>query len=215
MNDGYFYMIVIWILLILAATRWLDFLWAAHPWKSVIHKGVIILLVAQLVTQGWYVSLPSASQYAMNVNILMTALICGYRLWRDKSGFMMQMVAVILFLGVLYAVSHQLFLWDPVLMVLPPFYLFPVFFSLLLLLTTLHLPHLWLMMASGMILGELLHKLFLLQYVDYAQVGDAAFRDQLAMGLCLVTGVAFSVRYGIKGYRYLHKLILSQWKEEG
>ncbi|GGK18885.1 hypothetical protein GCM10010965_09840 [Caldalkalibacillus thermarum] len=214
MNDGYIFMIGIWILFILAVTRWLDFFWAHHPHKALIRKGVIIVLAMKLLTQEWY--LPLGSQYAINVSsIFIPALICGFFLWRDRSGFLRQMMAVILFLGVFYAVSHQLFLWDPVLMVMPTMYMFPVFFTLFLLLATLHLPQQWLMMTSGMILGEIVHKWFLLRYVDYVVVGDAAFRDQLVIGLCLVTAVTLTARLGIKVYQYLYHKFHSQWKEEG
>jgi uncharacterized membrane protein len=163
------------------------------------------------VTQGIYVTFKS--NFAVNLSsILIPSLICFFYLWRIPQGQMWQMAAVIIFLSVFYSVSYQVLLMDPVLMIIPPVYLYPVFFTLFTLLITSELPRLWLLIGSGMIGGELIHKAFLLEDAGFVHAGDPLFRDKLFLAFILATVVTIILDYLSKLGKVVKRVVLVKGK---
>jgi asparagine N-glycosylation enzyme membrane subunit Stt3 len=198
MNNGYFFLIVCWIVTILVISQWLDFLWRETKDVVQTRRYVLLFLAILLLFQGIYIPLSSK----LNVNlgsIFVVGIVFLYYLWRGQSEQRLQMISVIIFLGVFYAVAYEVFFLDPILMIIPPLYLLPSFFVLFLLLTTIDLRQQWIMLVGGFIVGECFHKWFLYKYVDQVYLGDAEFRDQFMMGFVLITVTTLS-------WNMIHKL---------
>lgn len=211
MTEGLIYTLGLVSLIILTATHWFD--------PFLVHKGsprryrlvLIIFFSLLLVTQGLY--LPVIPGYAVNLSgIIIPVIVCLVRLWRFPPGQMWQMGAVILFLALFYAVSYQVLLMDPILMIISPRYLFPIVFTLMILLVTKEWPSIWFLMASGMIGGELLHQGFLLEHAVLVQVGDGAFRDQLLLGLVMVSVSSISLSFLVKAGQVIKKVFADKEK---
>lgn len=214
MNDGYLFLIVSWVIALLVVTHWLDYLWKEAKEPAKIRRRVFVLILMIITFQGIY--LPISAIISLNIGaIILIGSIFLYFYWRDPSGFRLQMTSVVLFLGIFYAVAYEVFTLDPILMVLPAVYMLPSFMALFILLTTHDLKLQWMMMTGGFISGEVIHKMFTLKHVEMIFVGDAAFRDQLVMGLMIVTACALIIRLLYKAYRQAIRIISSQRKQEG
>jgi hypothetical protein len=214
LNDGYFFLIICWILALLVATQWLDFLWkeANDPVKR--RRRVFMFLLMIITLQGMY--LPVSARISINLGaVILIGCIFLYFFWQDQSGFRLQMTSVVLFLGVFYAVAYEVFMLDPILMVIPSIYMMPSFMALFILLTTQNLKLQWMMIVGGFILGESIHKFFTLKHLDTVFVGDAAFRDQLVMGLLIITALTLIFRLFYKAYQQAIRIFSSQRKQEG
>lgn len=198
MNHGYFFLIMCWMILILVHFQWMDFLWKNKDKVQLTRRWVVLIIILLIITQGVY--LPLSADISINIGvILFTGSLVAYFLWRDSTGLRLQMLSVILFLGIFYAVSYEVFFIDPILMIVNPFYLLPAFFVLFLMLTTGDLKLQWLMIAGGFILGETIHKFFIYKYVTQIYIGDAEFRDQMMMGIVMMSTVSL-------GFKALMKL---------
>jgi|GEM_PF-3671602 len=214
MNHGYFFLIACWILLILVYFHWLDFMWkdkqSPSLWRRWCGIGISVLIISQVLY------LPISPSISVNVGsaLLLSGLVL-YQLWVMDSSVRLQMLSVILFLGIFIAVSYEIFYLDPILMVAEPFYLLPSFLVLFLLLTTGSLKQQWLMMLGGFILGEILHKCFMLPYVSKVYIGDAEFRDMLMMGLIMMTISTFTLKGLTKAYKESLKRLIFFKKQEG
>lgn len=213
MNSGYIFFIGLWIIIILLYTHWLDFLWRDKVEGKRRLTILFFLLVA--IFQGVY--LPITPQVALNATMfIILTLGFVYYYWRYSGGYKLQILAVILFLGLFYAVAYEVFLIDPILMILSPSLLLPLFFTLFLVLTTLNLPHQWIMLFGGGLLGELIHKVFLLERVDFVYIGDAAFRDQLIIAFLMLTATNIVIQVVLKLVRLLLKnRKMSPGRQEG
>lgn len=197
MNNGYLFLIICWMLIMLTLTQWLDFLWmrAGHTLEQQRKKAlVLILLVISL--QGFYI--PLSPYAAINVAIILVGGFFVYFLWKDQAGYRLQILAVILFLAFFYAVAYELFVLDPIIMIIPPLWLLPAFLSIFVAFTTKELGAQWLMITGGLIFGEAMHKAFLLSRVHFVYVWDAAFRDQFIVSLVLMTLLHYLIILGHK-----------------
>lgn len=213
MNEGYIFLISCWLILILVSTQWLDGIWTKKHSPQKIRRWVLFFLFSIIITQSIY--LPLTTSIAVNIgSVLLVTIVYGYYLIKDDSGFKLQMLAVILFLAIFYAVTYEMFYIDPILMIIPPVLMLPTFFSLFILLTTTSIKHQWFMMIGGLVLGETLHKIFMLKHVDMVLIGDAPYRNQLMVGLLSVTGATLVIRYVIKGFQFAIRLIVTR-KQEG
>jgi hypothetical protein len=214
MNDGYFFMIICWILLILIWTHWLDPFWQMKRNKVKTRQLVLLFLLLIISMQAFYI--PLYSKISVNVgSVLVLGGLALYFLWRDESDYRWQFLSVILFLGIFYGVAYEVFVLDPILMVISPFYMLPAFLALFLLLSTTNLKLQCLMMVGGFVLGELIHKLFMLQHVERVFIGDAGFRDQLALGLIMVTSLNLLSRLCYRIFKQAVRLFTSQGEQEG
>jgi hypothetical protein len=214
LNDGYHFLITSWVIALLVVTHWLDYFWKEAKDSAKIRRNVFVLILMIITFQGIY--LPISARISLNIGaIILMGSIFLYFYWRDQSGFRLQMTSVVLFLGIFYAVAYEVFTLDPILMVLPAVYLLPSFMALFILLTTHDLKLQWMMMIGGFISGEVIHKMFTLKHVELIFIGDAAFRDQLVMGLLIVTACALIIRVLYKMYQQVIRIITSQRKQEG
>jgi hypothetical protein len=214
LNDGYLFLITSWVIALLVVTHWLDSFWKEAKDLAKIRRRVFVLILMIITLQGIY--LPISARISLNLGaIILMGSIFLYFYWRDTSGFRLQMTSVVLFLGIFYAVAYEVFTLDPILMVLPIMYMLPAFMALFILLTTHNLKLQWMMMLGGFISGEVIHKMFTLKHVEMIFVGDAAFRDQLVMGLLIVTLCALFIRVIYKTYQQAIRIIFSQRKQEG
>ncbi len=214
MNDGYLFIIIGWMVFILMVTHWLDFIWEDERALGGQRRRACLFLLLVMIGQAFYV--PLSSEMMINIgSMVCIPLLFLYRIWTDPSPFRLQMIAVVIFLGVFYALSYELFAMDPILMIISPIYLVPLAFTLFLTLTTQSVQQQWLMMTGGFVLGEWLHKSLQSAYADVIYIGDALFRDQLAIGFVFVTASAYTTAYILKLSRYMLKLLRPQSKQEG
>lgn len=214
MNDGYFFMIICWILTILIWTQWLDPLW--HKEQDVAKARRLVLLFLLLIISLQAIYVPFNSRISVNIgSVLLLGGLTIYFLWKDDSDYRWQFMSVILFLGVFYGVAYEVFVLDPILMVVSPFYMVPAFLALFLMLSTTFLKLQCLMMIGGFLLGEFIHKLFMLQHVERVFIGDAGFRDQLALGLIMVTSSTLLLRLCFRMFKQAVRILTSQGEQEG
>jgi hypothetical protein len=214
MNHGYFFIIMCWLLLILILTQWLDpFLKGFNP-SAKIKRNVVLFLLALVILQG--INVPISPQISVNLgSIGLLGSIFLYFFWQDQTGLRLHMLCVILFLGVFYAVLYELFLIDPILMVISPFYLLPAFLVLFLLFTTRDLKLQIIMLLGGLLLGELMHKVFLLKHVPHVWLGDAEFRDQMMLGFILATFISVQLKVIQRIYQQAIRYLTTFRKQEG
>lgn len=214
MNDGYFFMIICWILVILVWTQWLDSLWKKAQDITTVRRMVLMFLLLIITFQALYI--PFTSNISVNIgSVLLLGGLTLYFLWRDENVYRWQFLSVILFLGVFYGVAYEVFVLDPILMVVTPFYMLPAFLTLFLLLSTTVIKLQYLMMIGGFLLGEFIHKLFMLQHVERVFIGDAGFRDQLALGLIMVTTSTLIFRFCYRMFKQAVRLLSSHGEQEG
>ena len=186
MLEGYVYAIGLVLLLILTATHWLDGFLEERDQKKSRRVKLIFFFLSLLLTQGFY--LPLLNGYYLNLSHLLFIFpLCLYHFWRLPASQMGQTAAVILFLAVFYVASQQMFLLDPILMILSPLILYPSLFALLTFLVTTDLSRQWLTISFGMMAGEMIYKALILQKSKVVWVGDASFRDQFFLALIAVT----------------------------
>lgn len=198
MLEGYVYSVGVLLVLILAATHWLDGFFYDHDKIRRRRIKLILVLSCLFLTQGIY--LPLVEGIYLNLSsILLPLPLCLYYFWQLPGGQMGHTAAIIIFLAVLYAGSQRLFLLDPILMIIPPLYLYPLLFTLFTFPVTSDVHRRWLMVSFGMIGGELTSKLFILGQSGLVWVGEASFRDQLFLALAAVTCAAL-------GWEYMHKI---------
>lgn len=217
MNNGFIFLIVCWLLFMLTLTQWLDFLWKGSKDLPSQRKKMMVLLLLLISLQGFYIPLfPNASLNA-GVNLVLLGLFL-YHYWKDQAVYRLQVLAVVLFLAIFYAVAYELFVLDPILMVVSPLWMLPAFLSLFIAFTTKDLALQWLMMTGGLVVGEMIHKAFLLSRVHYVYIGDAAFRDQFVIGLLFMTALHFLISLCIKGAQFMlrtFRLKQPDGKQEG
>jgi hypothetical protein len=214
LNDGYLFLITSWVFALLVVTHWLDFFWKEAKDLAKIRRRVFVLILMIITLQGIY--LPISARISLNIGaIILMGSIFLYFYWRDSSGFRLQMTSVVVFLGIFYAVAYEVFTLDPILMILPVLYMLPAFMAIFILLTSHDLKLQWMMMIGGFISGEVIHKMFTLKHVEMIFVGDAAFRDQLVVGLLILTACALIIRVIYKVYQQAIRIIFSQRKQEG
>lgn len=217
MNDGYLFLIGCWILMILISTHWLDFMWSKINEKEcakVQSKRRLLLFIVMLlmVGQGLYVSI--AENILINVSVLLLTMVFFYLIIQHNSEYQLQMVAVIIFLTVLYSVSHQLFMIDPIVMIFSPQVMLAVSFTFFLLLATPCWKQQSIMMLGGFIFGEVMHKYYIYKYALGIYIGHEAFRDQLTIGFMSLATVHLTVAVAKRARHYL-KYGRIQSKQEG
>ncbi|WP_343834654.1 hypothetical protein, partial [Bacillus horti] len=160
-----------------------------------------------LASQPFYLSVTPKLSIHIGMYVIAGGMFLYY-FYKDPLAFRLQIVAVILFLAVFYAVAYEMFLLDPILMLVPPVLLIPAFMSVFVVLTTTNIKHQWLMLTGGFLLGELGHKTFLLRYVDYVHLGDAIFRDQYIVALFLTTMLYGLILICLKGIRMAFRSVV-------
>jgi hypothetical protein len=211
MNDGYLFLIGCWLLLILIFTQWFDFLWEKDRVQRS-RRWALFALLLLIAGQGIYI--PVSDQVSLNLSMYgVMAFLFLIFFW--KSDYRPQTLSVVLFIAVFYAVAFEVFYLDPILMILSPTFLLPAFFALFLLLTTSALKHQWLMLTGGTLIGEGLHKFFLLEHVTHVYLGDAAFRDLLLIGFIFTTGLQLLVHMTWRAFRTVVRLRQSEGNQGG
>lgn len=185
MNEGYIFFVGLWLIMILFMTGWLDFLWGGSLTKR--HRTFIFLfLLVLFVTQNWAVTVGPDIQVYVSTGLFMLSYLV-YFLYVDTSPYPIQAVCVALFLGILYAFAYQMFSTDPIMMILSPVYLVPIVFVILLLMTTHPLHYQWWMLAAGLWFGDVFHQFLLSRYVGEMIIASGHARDQLMIGITLLT----------------------------
>lgn len=211
MNDGYLFLIGCWLTLILVMTHWFDFLWFKDQVEYGRRKALIFLLLL-IACQGIYV--PLTDQLSLNVSMYgVLALFFLVFFW--KNDYRLQILSVVLFLAVFYAVAYEVLYLDPILMIVSPTFLLPAFFAFFLLLTTPDLKHQWLMLAGGALIGEGLHKFMLMKHITHVYIGDATFRDFLLVSFVFVTGLQLLVQLIWRALRSVMRLRSPESNREG
>lgn len=213
MNDGYFFMIICWILVILVWTQWLDILWNKAQDIAKVRRIVLIFLLLIISLQAIYI--PFTANISVNMGSVLLGGLAFYFLWRDETEYRFQFLSVILFLGIFYGVAYEVFVLDPILMVVSPFYMLPAFLTLFLLLSTTVIKLQYLIMIGGFLLGEFVHKLFMLQHVERVFIGDAGYRDQLVLGLIMVTTLNLVFRICYRMFKQAVRFLTSHGEQEG
>jgi hypothetical protein len=196
MNQGYLFLIIMWLLVILVFTHWADFLWKDHHNVKRVRRHMLLLLLSVIMLKSVYIPISIMDrQLLFNLgSLLIPGLVALYLMLRDKAGFRLQMVTVVTFLGLFYGVIYELLFMDPILMIIPLLYMIPAFIVLFIVLSTNQL-HLQLyMLFAGFALGEVVHKLFLLKHHQSLYFGDALYRDKLMMGLVMTLALWFIIR---------------------
>lgn len=185
MNAGYLFIILSWLAVLLIATDWFDPLFAKYTRNSQSKRIAVILLLLILILQGMYVEVFNTIYLNIGAYILLSFLVFFYSR-KFAQEYSLQMLSTITFLGIFYAVAYELFFLDPILMVVSPDYLLPCLLMLFTMITVYQLPIQLIVITGGFLLGETLHKLFMFKHLQTIYIGDALFRDQLAIGFFLV-----------------------------
>lgn len=165
---------------------------------------------------GQTIYIPVSDHFYLNISTALLMVIPVYYFSKNsRSSFHIQMASVILFLGVFYAFSYQLFTLDPILMILPSHYLLACAFTLFINLTNQSLLQQMIMMLAGFSLGEWVHKCVVVLHMQPVYVGDGFFRDQLMVGFAFLIMGYHLVSYSSKGIRILFKRIRPEQHKEG
>ncbi|WP_202080028.1 hypothetical protein [Caldalkalibacillus salinus] len=200
MNEGVLFFIAMWLLFILASTQWLDGIWKDNHTRN--RRLTIMMLLLMIMGQGLY--LPITDTYHINMGVYIGgSLLLFYAFWARGANYRLQILCVMIFLGIFYAMSYKLFFIDPVLMIWSPLYLLPIFMTLFVALATSDIAYQWLMMGGGMLCGELLHQYLLQDYVPVVYAGDAYFRDMFIVAFSLVTAFHLVLRVSYRLYQLI------------
>jgi hypothetical protein len=137
MNDGYLFIIVCWIVILLIWSEWLDSMWRFYcgEHKAVKRKRALICVV--LIAAGSFWHLPVTDEVQVNVGAFFVPfLLFVYHMWRKRDRYRLQMLCVVSFLAVLFAFAYKMFVLDPILMIIPAKYMVPILFALVITFTT-------------------------------------------------------------------------------
>lgn len=214
MNEGYLFIIVSWIAVILITTHWLDPILGEQESLVPARRRAVMVVLLLLIFQGMYI--PLTERVFINVGaILLLGVIFLYHFWKHPTEYSIQIISVILFLGVFYAVAYEIFFLDPILMVISPEYMLPAMLTLFVIFSVYELRLQLLVIVGGYLLGECMHKLFIFKQVQQVYIGDALFRDQLMMAVVMlfISNMAMSLFF--KMYAYAKRLFTSLDKQEG
>lgn len=209
MNEGYIFIISAWLTVVLLMTHWLDYYLSREENIRQSRRKITFIILVLLSLQGLYI--PVGANILVNVGscLFLTLLILIYY-WKYASEFNLQFGSIVIFLGIFNAVAYELFYLDPILMILPPQFFLPILFTTFVVITLYHLPIQLLAIIGGSLLGEILHKLFIYKHVQPVYIGDALFRDQLAVAIMLVFCTNLLVHLTTKLYMGMKQSLLKR-----
>lgn len=210
MNAGYLFIIFSWLLVLLIATDWLDPVFHKYTRNPQAKRIAVVLILLILIFQGIYVEVVDNIYLNAGAYLLLGSFIFFFS-WKSAQHNSVQTISTILFLGIFYAVVFELFFLDPILMVVSPDYLLPCLLMLFTMITIYQLPLQLLVITGGFLLGETLHKLFMFKHLQAIYLGDALFRDQLAIGYILVMLTNGLLLFCKSMYVKVHAHVKERW----